>query len=79
MVWTAALGELSLQVTRPTFDTWVRPAQVVSYNDGEFTIAVPKAYMKDWLETKLSSSIVRSLCGILGRPASVRFVVEESP
>ena len=78
-VWQAALGELQLQMSKPTFDTWVRPTRVYSYEDGEFIIAVPKAYMKDWLESKLSSSIKRSLAGIMGRSVDVTFVVFEAP
>jgi chromosomal replication initiator protein len=74
-VWQAALGELQLQMTRPTFDTWLRPAKVVAYEDGEFIIAVPNAYSQDWLERKLLSSIKRSLSGILDRSVDVRFIV----
>ena len=76
-VWQAALGELQLQMSRPTFDTWVKPTKVMSYEDGEFIIAVPKAYIKDWLESKLSSSIKRSLAGIMRRSVDVTFIVLE--
>ncbi len=74
-VWQAALGELQLQMTKPTFETWVKPSKVVAYEDGEFIIAVPSAFSKDWLEHKLLSSIKRSLVGILGRSVDVTFVV----
>ena len=74
-VWQAALGELQLQMTKPTFETWVKPSKVVAYEDGEFIIAVPSAYIKDWLEHKLLSSIKRALVGILGRSVDVTFVV----
>ena len=74
-VWQAALCELQLQMTRPTFETWVKPARVVAYEDGEFIIAVPSAFTKDWLESKLLSSIKRALSGILGRSVDVTFIV----
>jgi chromosomal replication initiator protein len=74
-VWQAALGELQLQMTRPTFDTWVKPSRVLAFEDGEFIVAVPSAFSKDWLERKLLSSIKRSLAGILGRSVGVSFVV----
>jgi len=74
-VWQAALGELQLQMTKPTFETWVKPARVVAYEDGEFIIAVPSAFTKDWLESKLLSSIKRALSGILGRSVDVAFIV----
>jgi chromosomal replication initiator protein len=74
-VWQAALGELQLQMTKPTFDTWVKPSRVLAYEDGEFIVGVPTAFIKDWLESKLLSSFKRSLSGILGRSVNVAFVV----
>jgi hypothetical protein len=74
-VWQAALGELQLQMTKPTFETWVKPCKVIAYKDGEFIIAVPRASIKDWLERKLLLSFKRSLAGILGRPVEVTFVM----
>jgi chromosomal replication initiator protein len=74
-VWQAALGELQMQMSKATFETWVKPSKVLSYEDGEFIIAVPTAFIKDWLESKLLSSIKRSLSGILGRSVDVTIVV----
>jgi len=82
-VWQAALGELQLQMTKPTFETWVKPCQVVAYEwsedhrEGEFIVGAPTALLKDWLERKLLSSIRRSLAGILGHSVEVTFVVTE--
>jgi chromosomal replication initiator protein len=80
-VWQAALGELQLQMTKPTFDTWVKPSKVIAYEDSEFIIGVPSAFSKDWLERRLLSSIKRSLTGILGHSVGVTFIVmnEEEP
>ena len=78
-VWQAALGELQLQMSKPTFDTWVKPAKVMSYEDGEFIVGVPSAYIKDWLEQRLLSSFKRSLTGILGRSVDVTFIVMSEP
>ena len=40
-IWQAALGELQLEMTRATFDTWVKPTALLSYEDGRFAISVP--------------------------------------
>jgi len=45
-VWQAALGELQLQMTRATFDTWVKNTFVVSYEDGTFIIGVHNGYLR---------------------------------
>jgi chromosomal replication initiator protein len=74
-VWQAALGELQLEMTRATFETWVKPTSMMSYEDGRFAIAVPTAYAQEWLQTRLLSTIKRVLTGITGRSVEVKFIV----
>lgn len=81
-VWQAALGELQLQMTKATFDTWFKTSRVVAYEDGTFVIGVSSAYAKDWLENRLSGTIKRTLNGIVGRSVEVKYVVwtqEDAP
>ncbi|MBN1954239.1 MAG: chromosomal replication initiator protein DnaA [Anaerolineae bacterium] len=76
-IWQAALGELQLELTRATFNTWIHGARLVAYEDGLFVIGVANAYGRDWLENRLRSIIVRVLTRLAGRTVSVRFVVWE--
>jgi chromosomal replication initiator protein len=73
--WQAVLGQLQMDMPKASFDTWVRNADIVSYEDNVFIIGVPNAYARDWLESRLSSKIKRLLCGILNRTVSLRFTV----
>ena len=74
-IWQAALGELQLQLTGATFDTWLRRTSLISAEDGTFVVAVHNGYAKDWLENRLLSMVKRTLTGIVGRSVEVRFVV----
>ena len=74
-VWQTALGELQMQITRATFETWVKDSRVLSYEDGEFIIGVHSAFAKDWLENRLLSTIKRTLTKVMGRSVGVSFVV----
>ncbi|MBN1137316.1 MAG: hypothetical protein JXM73_12075 [Anaerolineae bacterium] len=78
-VWDAVLKELELEVTRATFDTWLRGARLVAYDadGGLFTVAVGNGYAADWLTHRLDPAIRRALARVAGRPVDVRFVVEE--
>ena len=76
--WQAALGQLELDMPKASFDTWVRNAEIVSYEDHEFIIGVPNAYARDWLEDRLTSKINRLLCGIMNHSVSTRFIVWQS-
>ena len=73
--WQAALGELQLQLTKPTFETWVKNTHVISWEDRTFLVGVHNGYAKDWLENRLLTTIKRTLSGILGQTVEVRFVV----
>ena len=73
--WQATLGELQLQMTKATFDTWLKSTYVVAYEDGTFIIATQNAYAKDWLEHKLAPVIKRTLGRIMDRSVELRFVV----
>ncbi|MGD1995145.1 MAG: chromosomal replication initiator protein DnaA [Anaerolineae bacterium] len=76
-IWQAALGELQLEMTRATFDTWLRDAKLVAYEDGTFVIGVRNGYAKDWLENRLTSTIRRVLTRLADRTVTIRFAVWE--
>lgn len=73
--WQATLGQLQLQLNRATFDTWLKGAELIAYEDGEFVIRVRHAYAKDWLEKHLDHVITQTLGGIFGRSVQVRYIV----
>ena len=73
--WQAAQGQLQLEMPKAAYDTWVRDAEYFSYEDGAFVISVHNAYARDWLEGRLSSTVVRILTGMMNRTVEVRFIV----
>jgi len=77
-IWHAALAEVQLQMTKATFDTWVRPTWARGWDDeGMFVIGVHSPYAVEWLEHSLDTTIKRTLTGILGRAVTVRYVVKD--
>ncbi len=74
-VWSAALGELQLQMTQATFETWLRDSTFLRYDDGTFVVAVKNGYAKDWLEHRLAGTIKRTLARLSDRTVDVKFVV----
>jgi chromosomal replication initiator protein len=84
--WEAALGQLQLELPRATFDTWVRDAELLAYEDGTYVLGVQNAYARDWLDQRLRGTFSEVLGGLSGRTVEVRFVlwpgeapVEEAP
>jgi chromosomal replication initiator protein len=73
--WKATLGELELQMTKATFNTWLKGARLLSCEENEYIIGVNNAYARDWLEHRLKDTILRTFTSVLGHAASIRFVV----
>jgi chromosomal replication initiator protein len=74
-IWAAAHGELELQMTRETFDTWLRDARLITHEDGTYIIGVRNIYAREWLEKRLKKVVTRTLGEVAGRSVEVRFVV----
>ncbi|MFH1085692.1 MAG: chromosomal replication initiator protein DnaA [Chloroflexota bacterium] len=75
-LWQAALGQLELQLPRPTFETWMQRSHALSLEDGTLVVAVHSAYAKDWLENRLYGRIHRTVSAIAERTIRLRFVVQ---
>lgn len=73
--WKATLGELELQMTKATFNTWLKDTCLLRHKDNLYVIGVRNAYAKDWLENRLRDTILRTLSAIVAGPAEVQFVV----
>jgi len=77
--WQATMGQLQMEMPKPAYDTWVCNANYISYEDGAFIIGIPNAYARDWLESRLTSTVKRLLSGMMNRTVSVQFVVWKEP
>ncbi len=76
--WQSVLGQLQMEMPRASFDTWVRDTKPLSYQDGTLTIGVRNAYARDWLESRLASTVSRLLVGIMNASVAVNFIVNGS-
>ncbi len=78
--WQMTLDQLRLEMPTADFDTWVGSAHFVAFGDGVITVGIPNAYGRDWLASRLTSTVNRLLTGILDQPVEVQFtVMEEVP
>jgi len=75
--WQSVLGQLQLEMPRASFDTWVRDTEALSLEAGIITIATCNAYARDWLESRLTSTVQRLLIGILNQSVTVEFVTRD--
>lgn len=77
--WADTLTDLQRQMTRATFDNWLKNAVLFSAEDGCYTIAAPSETARDWLENRLKDTIRQALAKVTGQPdAQVSFIVSLS-
>lgn len=74
LAWQAALGQVQMEMPKATFDTWVRDAKFAGYEHGRFTIWLHNAYARDWVESRLSSTLARIMAGIMNQEIKLEFI-----
>jgi len=75
-IWQAALGELQIQVSKANYNTWLKDSRGLNYDNGVFTVAVPSAFIAEWLKGRLYSVVCRILSTITGKITEVVFQVQ---
>lgn len=73
--WEATLGQLQMEMPKSSYETWVRNAELVSYEMDTFIIGVRNAFTRDWLDSRLKNTVCRHLSGLMNKPQGVSFIV----
>src|SRR3982074_254063 len=68
-IWQAAQEELRFQLSKPSYETWLKNASLVGREKNAFKIGVPTKLAKDWLEDRYSAMIKETLSAIVSGDA----------
>ena len=74
-IWQAAQEELRFQLSKPSYETWLKNASLVGRDRNDFRIGVPTKLAKDWLEDRYSAMIKETLSAIVSGDVTVAFEV----
>jgi hypothetical protein len=72
--WQLVLSELQLQMTRETFNAWLKPTRVVGRENGVLKVETGNELISDWLENRLRGTVERAVASIADKPLRVEFV-----
>ena len=75
-VWRAVLGDLQMQLPRPTFETWLKPTEGVADNGQTFIVEAPTPFAVEWLERRMFHALQRTLEKVAGRPLELHLQVK---
>jgi len=74
-LWDDALVKIELSITPANFKTWFRDTYILSLEDGTATLAVPSVFVRDWLQDKFQSMILKTLRDVSPYIRSVEYEV----
>lgn len=75
-LWQQVLEQLENQLSRPTFETWIKPARVQALSDTTLTITTPNPFARNWLQKHYLGTISTVVQDLLGRPVEIEVVVD---
>lgn len=74
-LWGRVLAEMEKQVSKPSFETWLKSTKLLSYKQDTLTIAAPNSFARDWLENHYVHQIAAILHDLTGKEAMISFIV----
>ena len=75
-LWIATLGVLQMEVTRPTYQTWLEGTRGAWGPGNELIVSTPSSFVASYLEQRLYSLVKRTLEQVAGGPLDVEFKVQ---
>jgi len=79
-LWNSVLGIVENKVQDHVFDTWFRPTEQKSYEEGVLTVLVPNRFFQEWLNAPEYRALIESsLQEIAVDKPLVRFEVNSAP
>jgi len=75
-LWHRIQQALQATLSKPSFETWIRPARCGGYDDGQLRVVTPNNFARGWLLKNYLSEIEALACRLAERSVQVEVVVE---
>ena len=76
-LWTKVQQLLQKNLSKPSYETWIRPAEFFDFKDGRLTLVAPNSFSSDWLRKNYSETIEEIATEIFGHQVKVEIKVKE--
>lgn len=76
-LWNQVLERLQLQLSRPTFETWIKTASAEQLENNCLIIRTPNPFARNWLQKYYIQTIADVVQDILGHPVEIYITVAQ--
>ena len=74
-LWSQVLERLQLQLSRPTFETWIKTASAEQLENDCLVILTPNPFARNWLQKYYVKTIADVVHDILGHAVEIQIIV----
>ena len=74
-LWSQVLERLQLQLSRPTFEAWIKTASAQQLENNCLVICTPNPFARNWLQKYYIKTIADVVHDILGYPVEIHITV----
>jgi chromosomal replication initiator protein len=74
-LWSQVLERLQLQLSRPTFETWIKTASIEQLENNCLVIRTPNPFARNWLQKYYIKTIADVVQDILGETVEIHLTV----
>jgi chromosomal replication initiator protein len=74
-LWQQVLAAVQKKISKPSYDTWLKSTQAISFTDDSIVISAPNYFAKEWLEGRYIKMISSTIYDLFNKHVEVSFVV----
>lgn len=73
-IWEKALEAIASFLSKPSYETWLKPTKPIGLEGNILTIEVPNDFARDWVESRYAPLLTSTIQELLEEGIEIRFV-----
>ena len=73
-IWEKTLESVSPYLSKPSFETWLKPTKPISLDGNILIIEVPNDFARDWLESRYAPLLTSTIKELIEEDIEIKFV-----